>query len=57
MDEDYKLNFLQIFNSHFPDKSINIKAKVENIVINTKTQCIYALVCKSVMFLYKTRNF
>ena len=28
MDEDYNLNFLQIFNSHFPDKSIKVKARV-----------------------------
>ena len=57
MDEDYKLNFLQIFNSHFPDKSIKVKARVENIVINTKHDVFYAAVCKFVMFLYKTRNF
>ena len=38
----------------FPDGSIR-KSRI--LVINTKIQCIYAALCKSVKFFYKTRHF
>ena len=48
---------MQILNSQFIDKSIKVKARVEKIVTNTKYELFDAAICKSVMFLYKTRPF